>query len=137
MSTKRILTSAIDAGSSEGVIYNKYAGAQKNIEVGSNLKPIKLSETSWTLDATTARRVGKGAQVFIYNNSSTVYTVRFGSTSSVTSGAVADIDANGQATLPCKANDWTRVSSGTLDWMIANNASLLVYLLIDDTEIRT
>ena len=113
--------------------YNDYAGGQKNLSVGPALIPIKLTETSWTLDCTTPQRVGAGSHLAIYNTSGTTYSIRFGDDASVAAGAVGTIDSNGMAAIPCKGNDWTYLASSEMDWAVTNNAALLVFLIQDDT----
>lgn len=115
--------------------YNEESGAQKNIEIGPKLIPIKLSETSWTTDATTARRVGNGTNLAVYNSSATLYGIRFGKDSSVVAGAAGTVDANGNVSLPCQSG-WTYFSSGEDLWVITQNASLLVFIVKDHTYMK-
>lgn len=116
--------------------YNDHAGAQKNVSVGPKLEAIKLSETSYTTDASTVRRVGFGKQLAIYNNSSTLYSVTFGDTSAVAAAASGATTATGIVSIPCKPNDWTYVASGEHDWVITNNVLLLVFIIKDHTEMN-
>lgn len=116
--------------------YNEESGAQKNIEIGPKLLPIKLSETSWTTDATTARQVGTGINVAIYNSSSTLYGVRFGEANTITAGASGTVDANGKVSLPCAPNSWTYFASENDSWIISQNVALLVFIVKDHTNYR-
>lgn len=115
--------------------YNDPSGGQKNLQVGPKLKPIQLTSTSWTTDATTARQVPAGTQLAIYNNSNTLYGARFGSTSSVTAGASGAVDVDGNPSIPCKPADWTYLSSGEMEWVITQNAALLVFIIDDHTTL--
>lgn len=116
--------------------YNDLAGGQKNISIGPKLLPIKLSETSWTTDATTARQCIAGASLAIYNSAaSTLYSITFGKTSSVASAASGSVDASGNVSVACKPNDWTYLAAGMETWFITSNAALLVYIIADDTKL--
>lgn len=113
--------------------YNDPAGGQKNLQVGPKIKPIQLAAASWTTDATTARQIPAGSQLAIYNNSSTLYAVRFGEDNTVTAAAAGAVDANGKVAIACKPNDWTYLASGEDTWVISQNALLLVFLIDDHT----
>lgn len=113
--------------------YNDPSGGQKNVQVGPKLKPIQLGANSWTADATSARQLQAGTQLAIYNNSNTLYGIRFGATSAVTAGAAGSVDADGNPSIPCKPADWTYLSSGEMEWVIAQNAALLVFIIDDHT----
>ena len=116
--------------------YNDPAGGQKNLQVGPKLKPIQLSATSWTTDATTARQIQAGTQLAIYNNSATLYGVRFGQDSSVAAGAAGTVDAAGNVSCACKPNDWTYLAASEDTWVIAQNVALLVYIIDDHTTMK-
>lgn len=116
--------------------YNDLAGGQKNISIGPKLLPIKVSETSWTTDATTARQCIAGASFAVYNSTaSTLYSITFGKNSSVVAAAAGTVDAFGNVSIACKPNDWTYVAAGNETWFITQNAALLVYIIADDTKL--
>jgi len=116
--------------------YNDPAGGQKNLQVGPKLKPIQLSATSWTTDATTARQVQAGTQLAIYNNSTTLYGVRFGQDSSIAAAAAGAVDAAGNVSCACKPSDWTYLAASEDTWVIAQNVALLVYIIDDHTTMK-
>lgn len=116
--------------------YNDPSGGQKNLQVGPKLKPIKLTETSWTVDATTARQLVRGASLAIYNTSGTLYSARFGQDSTVVAAASGAVDANGNVAIPCQPNTWTYLANSEDSWVVTENAALLVYIIDDHTVIK-
>lgn len=115
--------------------YNDIAGGQKNIDIGPKLLPIKLSETSWTTDGSTARQVQKGTSIALFNNGTVAYTITFGQDNTVTAGAAGAVDANGNVSIPCKPGTWSYVAAGNDTWLITNNALLLVFIIDDHTKL--
>lgn len=115
--------------------YNDYAGAQKNLSVGPVLQPIRTG-ASWTCDASTVQELPAGTQVAIYNNAGTVGALAFGSDISVAVGAVGSVDVNGSPTIACKPNDWTYACCGERTFIKTSAATLLVYVIQDDTVLK-
>lgn len=115
--------------------YNDYAGAQKNLSVGPVLQPIR-NGSSWTCDATAVKELPSGTQIAIYNNDTAVGAVAFSSTSTVTIGAVGSVDANGSPTIACKPSDWTYLCCGERTFIQTSAATLLVYVIQDDTVLK-
>lgn len=115
--------------------YNDLAGGQKNVSIGPKLKPIKLTETSFTTDATTARQVGAGASLWIYNNGS-VASITTGKTSAVASLAPGVTDAAGHVGVALQPNSWNQIAVGEDSWIITSAATALVYILEDHTYIK-
>lgn len=134
MSTKKRQASEnFDTFSVQSNIYNQYAGGEKNLQVGPYLKPICLEGGTFTTDATTARKIGAGAQVAIYNNSASAATARFSELNTVTAGVAGAVDAEGKPSIILKPNDWTYLSSGEDSWLITSAATCLVYIIKDDS----
>lgn len=126
----------LDTGLVDNLMFNKFSGGQKNEQIGSHLKPLKADATTFTTDATTARSLPtKGRSLAIYNNSGTLYAVTLGDDSSVVALASGVTDASGNVGIPCKPNDWTYVSCFDKQFVISQNASLLVFMAEDDTTI--
>jgi len=127
--------------------YNEHAGAQKNVEVGRKLKPLNSSATAWTTDATTVRTLpSKGRNLAVYNNAGAVGSITLGFVANTgtqltpVSQAPGAVQANtdGQNVgIACAPNDWTYIACGDQDQVIASAATLLVYLIEDDTSIKT
>ena len=91
----------------------------------------------YTTDATTARALSKkGANLAIYNNNAALGSVTLGDNSSVAVLASGVTDASGNVGIPCKPNDWTYVSAGDRSWIKSSAATLLVYLIYDETSIK-
>jgi hypothetical protein len=134
--SRKAKQSNVDPQTAASNTYNDMAGGQKNISIGPKLVPIKLSETNWSCDATTARQCVAGSSLAIYNTStSTVYSIRFGKSSSVAAAAAGAVDSDGNAAIPCHPGFWTYVAAGYETWFITQNAALLVYIIEDDSKL--
>jgi len=120
--------------------YNEAAGAQKNTEVGRHLMPIQTSSTTWTTDATTARKLpSKGRNLAVYNNAGAVGSITLGDATypptSQAPGAVQASTEGRNVGIACPPNDWTYIACGDQDQVIASAATLLVYLIDDPTSV--
>ena len=115
--------------------YNDYAGAQKNVEVGAVLQPIRTG-SGWSTDASTTKELPSGTQLAIYNNSGTLGAVAFGDLSSVAVGAAGSVDGSGSPSIPCKPNEWTHICCGTRTFVKTSAATLLVFVVQDDTVLK-
>lgn len=136
METKRNLNGykVYDPASIDNMQFNAPAGAQKQINVGCKLLPLKADATTYTTDATTARALPQiGRSIAVYNNSGTMAAVTFGMDATVTALAAGVTDANAHVGLPCVPNDWSYFSGADYQWLIASSANLLVFLIADDT----
>ena len=121
----------------ESVEHNPSAGARKSLEIGPHLLPIPVvtsGSPSFTTNVTTATILPYvGANLYVYNNSSTAYSITIGNSSAITAQAIGASDANGNVGVACMPNAWTLLSTGLNRWVIANNASLIVYMVEDPT----
>lgn len=129
-----------DPSTIANLTYNEAAGAQKNTDVGRYLVPmvfVSVGVITYTTDATTARALSKkGANLAVYNNSATLGSITFGDDASVASLAAGAVDANGNVGVACKPNDWTFLSAGDRSWLKSSAATLLVYVIYDETSIK-
>lgn len=130
-----------DPSSIANLTYNNQAGAQKNSEVGRKLLPLGDGASGWTTNATTAKKLpGKGRNLAVYNNAGAVGSITTGTnTPALASQAPGAVQAstNGESVgIACAPNDWTYIACSEHDWVIASAATLLVYLIDDDTSIR-
>lgn len=134
----RKVQSNIDTHSIENQSYNQEAGAQKNAEVGRRLLPLDNGTGGKTCDATTARGLpSKGKNIAVYNNAGTVGSITLGADATVTSKAAGAVDAtSGEAGVACKPNDWTYIACYDKQWLIANAATLFVYLILDGSSVQ-
>lgn len=137
---KRIFGKVQDPSAIANHTYNQAAGAQKNMEVGRHLRPLNIDATTFTTDATTLRILpSKGKNLAVYNNAGAVGSVTLGSATYVpTSQAPGAIQASTEGQnvgIACKPNDWTYIACGEQDRVISSAATLLVYLIDDDTYI--
>lgn len=134
---KRILNKTVDPSSISNLTYNEAAGAQKNTEVGAHLKPLQIDGTTFSTDATTARRLpGAGKNLAIYNNAAAVGSVTLGDVSIMAALAVGATDASGNVGIPCKPNDWTFIACNEKQYVRTNAVTLLVFIIEDDTSIK-
>lgn len=134
---KRNIQQNQDPASIDSTTYNVQAGAQKNMEVGRNLKPLKANATTWTTDASTARALsGKGKNIAVYNNAATVAAVTLGTDSSMAALAAGACDANGNVGIPCAPNDWTYIACADKQFVKATVNTLLVFEIVDDSTVQ-
>jgi len=129
-----------DTSTIANLTYNEMAGAQKNTDVGRYLVPIPWNNAgviAYTTDATAAKALSKnGANIAVYNNSGVVQSVTFGKDATVVSLGVGATDAAGNVGVVCMPNEWTYLSSGDRSWVISSSATLLVYIIYDETSIK-
>jgi len=127
-----------DPSTIDTLIYNEASGARKSINVGPHLLPLGNGASGYTTNATTATILPKmGCNLAIYNNSSSVAAITLGEDNTVTAQAAGAIQAGTQHVgIACPPNCWTYLSCGVQNWVIASSASLLVYLIDDETYIR-
>lgn len=121
--------------------YNEPSGAQKNIEVGRHLKPIKIDAATWSTDATAARRLESyGVNLAVYNNAGAVGSVTLGDDTYVpTSQAPGAVQAGTEGRnvgIACPPNAWTYIACADQNQVIASAATLLVYIIDDPTTIK-
>lgn len=131
---KRKVSNNIDTHSIENQGYNERAGAQKNMEVGRELFPLDNGTGGYTTDASTAKALPKkGCNVAVYNNNTAVGAVTLGTDNTVVALASGVTDANGNVGIPCKPNDWTFIACWDKTWIKSTAATLLVFVIADDS----
>jgi hypothetical protein len=125
-----------DVPSVENMTFSEKAGARKVAEVGRKLLPLNINATTYTTDASTARALpSAGRNLAIYNNSAAVHAVTFGEDLTIAALAAGAVDASGHVGIACTPNAWTYVAAGEQISVITDSATLLVYLIDDDTAI--
>jgi hypothetical protein len=138
MAIKRIIQENQDNGSLDSTQYNKQAGAQKQVDVGANLKPLNASATTYTTDASTAKALsGKGKSIAVYNSAGTAAAITLGTDNTVAALAPGACDANGNVGIPCAPNDWTNIACYDKQWVRSSAATLMVFEIVDDTSVQT
>lgn len=135
--TKRNINSdaVVDGHLIESIGYNLASGGFKNVKVGPKLKPLQNGATTFTTNATTAINLAvKGKNLAVYNNAAAVGSV---TTSDVVIASLAAgvTDASGRVGIACPPNAWTYISMGDDIIVIASAATLLVYLIDDDSTL--
>lgn len=126
-----------DPSAIAALTYNDKSGAQKNTEVGRKLIPLKADATTFTTNATTAKALpSAGKNLAIYNNANAVGAVTFGEDATISSLAAGVTDSAGHVGIPCMPNDWTYVAAGDSTHVISSAATLLVFVIDDDTNIQ-
>ena len=119
--------------------YSDSAGSKKVSEVGRHLLPIPYvsgASIAYTTNCTTVRTVDPGKCLAVYNNSGSVASVTLGEDNTVTSLAAGVTDANGHVGIPCLPNAWTYIAMSTQNWVISSAATLLVFLIDDNTSVK-
>jgi hypothetical protein len=131
--------SNFDPSGIDSLTYNDYSGSRKVSQVGHKLEPMPISG-GFSTNATSARGVGAGVSLAIFNNSGSVVAVTTGD-STVASQAVGVVQGSTPATLspfvgiPCKPNDWTYINTYDHSHIIASSVNALVYIVKDDTKV--
>lgn len=122
MAVKRTNTkrSAVDMGQALSNSFNQYSGGLKSTASGPAL------EVLGTLDS--AKAVGFGASLWIYNNSGAVGWVAF-----YTAPAAAPTPSGLTNAIPVPANSYIQVNSGTDNLVIGSAVTLGAYKVKDDT----
>lgn len=118
--------------------HNETAGAEKNVEVGPRLLPLQADDgVAWTTNATTIKALpAKGKCLQVYNNAGTIASITLGESAAQASLAAGVTDASGHVGIPCQPNAWTRVACGASTHVIASAATLLVFLVDDDSDLK-
>lgn len=130
-----------DPNAIANLTYNNSAGAQKNTEVGRKLVALGDGASGFTTNAAAAARKlpSKGRNLAVYNNAAAVGSITTGTnTPALTSqapGAVLAGTEGKSVGIACPPNDWTYIAAADHDWVIASAATLLVYLIEDDTSL--
>lgn len=135
MRSKRQIHSdaVVDSQFIESIGYNISSGGFKNTPIGPKLKPLSADGSTYTTNATTSIPLGlPGQNLAVYNNAGAVGSVTV-SPLSVASLAPGVTDSVGNVGVACPPNAWTYISLGDARWVIASAATLLVYLIEDDS----
>jgi hypothetical protein len=130
-----------DPSSIDAVEFSKSAGSKKVSEVGRHLIPIPYISggvVAYTTDASTARRLpNAGICLAVYNNANAVGSITLGpGPSAPTVLAPGATDASGNVGVPCAPNSWTYIACDVNVWVIASVATLLTFIIDDETSIK-
>jgi len=120
--------------------YNNAAGSKKVSEVGRLLLPFPWNNSgtiAYTTNLTTALPTPKlGMNLAVYNNSGTVAAITlYPPGLTPTPLAAGATNATGQVGIPCMANAWTYIATGTDSIVVASSANLLVFLIADHSQL--
>lgn len=126
-----------DPSSIQSMTYNHQVGAQKNMEMGHHLIPI-FTGGSYTTNVTTAIAIPKrGITLAVYNNNAALGSITLGMDNTIAALAAGTTDVNGNVGIACKPNDWTYIATYDKHFVRASAATLLVYVVADDTSISS
>lgn len=129
-----------DPSSISNLTYSNTAGANKNTEVGRHLLPIPVVTAgvlSYKTNVTVATVLPcKGRNLAVYNNAGAVGSITLGEDATITALAAGVADATGHVGIACPPNDWTYIACGEQNWVIGTAATLLCYLIDDDTSVK-
>lgn len=129
---RRTARNNYDPNSVDSNSYNDAAGGRKITDVGHHLKPIDLG-TSFTTDATTKRKLGKGVAIAVFSTAGGVVTI--GNYADVTSLAAGVVSAGGYVGVPIPPNTWIYLNTYLYDTVITG-AGVMTFIIEDDTYIR-
>lgn len=130
-------TNAQDPGANDILSYSDQAGSRKISEVGRHLLPLGDGASGFTTDASTARVLpSPGKNLAVYNNSAAVHAVTLGLNNAVPANAAGVATAIDQVGIACPPNAWTYIACAYHNWVRTDSASLLVYIIDDNTYIR-
>lgn len=125
-----------DPANITNLAYNEQSGGVKNLIAGPHLKPLKSDTPTPTTDATTIASLRKGSMVAVFNKSaSTVYSVKFTDNALAIASAAGIVDGDGNVGIPCAPLEWTYLSNYNKQYVISENANLVVFLIDDDSYI--
>lgn len=121
--------------------FNKASGAEKNMEVGRHLLPIPFisgGAVAYKTDAsgTALALPNKGICLAVYNNAGAVGSITLGESAAQASLAAGATDATGHVGIPCPPNQWSFIACAEQNFVIASAATLLVFIIDDDTSIQ-
>jgi hypothetical protein len=122
--------------------YNDAAGSKKVSEVGRHLLPIPFisgGAVAYTTDATTARALpNAGLCLAVYNNAGAVGAITLGEDAASVATALAPgvADATGHVGIPCAPNAWTYIACSNQNWIKSSAATLLVFIIDDNTSVK-
>lgn len=120
--------------------YNNAAGSQKVSEVGRRLLPLKFisgGAVAYTTDASTKRVLDSpGKLLAVYNNANAVGSITLNESTAIVSLAAGATDSSGHVGIPCAPNAWTYIACDKSNWVISSAATLLVFLIDDETSIK-
>lgn len=132
----------MDPAAISSIQYNDAAGSQKVSEVGIHPLPfpfISGGVLSYKTNLTTTPLPlpRKGMGLAVYNNSAAVHSITLGESAAAIPTALAAgvTDAAGHVGIPCTPNTWTYIATGLQNWVIADSALLLVFIISDNTTI--
>jgi hypothetical protein len=127
-----------DHGAIGAMEFSSQAGSKKVSEVGRALLPLGDGNGGFTTNATTATVLpSAGKNLAVYNNSGSVGSITLGTSNALTSLAAGGTNSTGQVGIPCTPNDWTYIACNKNNWVIASASTLLVFIIEDDTSIKT
>jgi len=128
---------ALDAGTISNQSYNEAAGVTKVAQAGLHLKPMPITGSTFSTDASTIRNLGKGTTVAFYNNSATVAAFRFSNNPAAASLAAGIVDnPTGEVGVAVPANSWFYSNTADKSFVITSASTLLTYVVEDDSEIK-
>jgi len=134
-------TQALDQGAAVNLAFNEAAGTLKVAQAGFKLKPLPLTGTTFTTDASTARKFpDKGLSLALYNNAAAVASFRLSKAAAPASLAPGVVDNTvgdtfGDVGIPVPANSWFYTNSYDAATIITSAATLLVFLVEDESKL--
>lgn len=111
-----------DSNTIENIIYNPFAGAQKNMEVGPALQYVSASATEVSIQP--------GDQLFIFKTTAGIGYVTLGKETGIATGVAPSAN-----TFPVFGQQYTMISAADYKFIIGT-ADIHIYTLRDDNQER-
>lgn len=136
---------ALDSGAISNIGFNENAGVHKTSDFGKKLKPIRVithgpDATTYTTDASSIKKIEKGMALALYNNAGAVASFRLSNKPTAASLApgVTDSTADageGDVGVAVPPNSWHYTNSSDKEYIITSAATLLVYIVEDESRV--
>jgi hypothetical protein len=115
-----------------GMVVNTRAGANKTLIVGGQLKTPSSATQVVATDFSAGKSVTPGTSLALYNNSG---TVAWATMNQVALGALI-APSSGTTGIPLAPNAWTYLNMGDNDTFQTSAATVLAYIIQDDTTFQ-
>lgn len=122
--------SSMDAGSLVSTQSNPYSGAQKVLEAGPDFQKQSGNAFVSGQDASAGISVAPWSMMWLYNNASAVAWV------ALSTAAIGSAPSNFATGIPLPPNAWTLLASGENSFIRTSAATVGLYLVNDDTNVR-
>ena len=128
---RRVARNNYDPSSVDSNTYNDAAGSRKVSDVGHYLEPIIIDAATFTTDLTTARIIGEGTILALYNSDTAVHSITLSDTAVVALAAGTVSGSLVGIALP--PGQYTYINTYTHKYAITDSNKVFAYKVVDDT----